>query len=57
VEAADQEAVALVLEELEDIAAVLPHQDRVGRIVVDAEGVAAAWRLRDRAGGNPQSRA
>jgi hypothetical protein len=56
VEAADQEAVALVLEVLKDRARVLAHQDGVRRVVVNAELVAHAVPLADAVERNPRSR-
>ena len=47
VHAGDEEAVAGVLEVLEDRARVLTHEDRVRRVVVDAELVADAVALAD----------
>ena len=48
VKAADEEAVAFVLQVLKDRARVLPHQDGVRRVVVNAELVADAVLLADR---------
>jgi hypothetical protein len=56
VEPADEEVVALVLQELEDVARVLAHQDRVGRVVVDAELVADLVLLRDAMEADPHAR-
>ena len=47
VHAGDEEAVAGVLEVLEDRAGVLTHEDRVRRVVVDAELIADAVALAD----------
>ena len=56
VEAADQEAVALVLQVLEQRARVLAHEDGVRRIVVDAELVADAVLLADAMQRDPRAR-
>ena len=53
VEPADQEVVAGVLEVLEYRSRVLPHQDRVRRIVVDAEVVAEPVLLADAVQSDP----
>src|SRR5439155_6590428 len=47
VEASDQERVARVLQVLEDRARVLPHQDRVRRVIVDPEVVSDTGLLGD----------
>ena len=56
VHAGDEEPVALVGEELEHRARVLAHQDRVRRVVVDAELVADAVALADPVQGDPRRR-
>ena len=56
VEAADEEVVALVLQELEDRARVLPHQDGVRRVVVDPELIADAVLLGDAVQRDPRPR-
>ena len=56
VEAADEEGVAAVLQELEDRARVLSHQDRVRRVVVNAELIADAVLLADAMQRDPGAR-
>ena len=56
VEAADDEVVAGVLQVLEDRARVLPHQDRVRGVVVDAELIADAVPLADPVERDPHPR-
>jgi hypothetical protein len=56
VHAGDEEGVPLVLEVLEHRAGVLAHQDRVRRVVVDAELVADAVALGDLVQRDPRRR-
>src|SRR6185503_20412584 len=54
VEAADQERVAFILEVLEHRARVLPHENGVRRIVVDAELIADSMLLAEAMQRNPR---
>ena len=55
VEAADEEVVALVFQVLKERARVLPHQDRVRRVVVDAQLIADAVAFADAVQGDPRA--
>ena len=55
VEAADEKAVAGVFQVLKDRSRVLPHQDRVRRVVVDAELIADAVLVTDAVQRDPRA--
>src|SRR6266404_5839119 len=55
VKTTDEEAIAFVLEVLKDRAGVLPHEDRVGRVVVDSELVCDTVSLADAVQSYPRS--
>ena len=55
VEAANQEGIALILEVLENRARVLPHQNRMGGVVVDTKLIADAMTLADAMKGDPSA--
>src|SRR5882724_6447560 len=55
VKSTDEEGIAFVLEVLKDRASVLPHEDCVGRVVVDSELVCDAVSLADAVQSYPRS--